>query len=562
MNIILTDIRSLTLEMPDIPVVEQGVGDSFPRMLQQQLVPETSDVDQAIDLKEFFSNVLASVPGPGITAAGAPDSSWRDYLSQQRLQATVDADPITATPAVLGIIQPREPLPVIESDSNLLELAGRTLPASGNILPEAAVNLLISAVDIDSPGPSMTSVQAKASPESAEPEPGAIPLQPELLALSIEASDSGIVAGTTPINPAATEVPLAPTRPLAARPAGLESTPEIRAPIANSETPEAGRMQQVAGSISSLPAGVAFAAAPSRPDNAAEPVPQPLGSGKESLDGLGISAKLSQEALSREAPTLARESMQSVANSLREAPAIRGLAPMREISPAADPASSADPRDALRNLATPARAPLEAMVPEPGASRVSELPLQQAGNQSPQPVISMPPGTTSAAHGNSASAPAVTQMPLPSGLETMTLARGADAAEWGNGLSERVSWMINQKQNSATIRLDPPMLGKLDVQVRIVDDATTITIHTQHAQTRDLIETASLRLRDSLQENGFQNVNVDVSQRQDQQQSRSQTAGDEQPGLRDDFDRESESATQHEPGTRFFTGEGLLDTFA
>ena len=101
MNIMLTDIRSLTLEMPDIPVVEQGVGASFPRMLQQQLVPEASDVDQAIDLKDFFANALASVPGNGVTAASAPESSWRDYLAQQQLQATVDADPIMATPAVL-----------------------------------------------------------------------------------------------------------------------------------------------------------------------------------------------------------------------------------------------------------------------------------------------------------------------------------------------------------------------------------------------------------------------------------------------------------------------------
>ncbi len=562
MNIMLTDIRSLTLEMPDIPVVEQGVGDSFPRMLQQQLVPEAGDVDQAVDIKEFFSNVLASVPGPGVTAAGAPESSWRDYLSQQQLQATVDADPIMATPAVLGLIQPREPLPVIESDGDLLELVGQTLPASGNILPEEAVNLEISSADIDPPAPSMTVAQAKASREPVAPVPGAIPVQSELLAMSIEASDSGIVAGTTPINPAVTEVPMAPTRPLAARLAGLESIPKIRAPIANSETPEAGRMQQGAGSISSLPAGVALPAAAASPDIAGDSLPQLLVSGKESLDGVGISARLSPEALSREAPAIARESIQSVANSLREAPAIKGLAPMQEMSTTADPASSADPRDALRNLATPARAPAEVLVPEPGASRVSELPQQPAGNQSPQPVISMPPGSTSAAQGNSASSLAVTQMPLPSGLETMSLARGADAAEWGNGLSERVSWMINQKQNSATIRLDPPMLGKLDVQVRIVDDATTITIQTQHAQTRDLIETASLRLRDSLQENGFQNVNVDVSQRQDQQQSRSQTARAEQPGPHDDFERESDSAMQHEPGTRFFTGEGLLDTFA
>ena len=428
-------------------------------------------------------------------------------------------------------------------------------------MPQAAGDLEISAAKADLPGPVTTSVQPNTGRAPVEPEPGTIQVRPELVAMSVKNPDSGVVAATIPANPAATEAPLTPTRPLPARLAGAESIPEIRASIAKIETPDAGRIQQSAGVTSSLQAGAAQPVSPVRPDNVAEPVPQPLAPGKESLGGIEISAKLSQEAPSREAPT-ARDSMQSVTQALREAPAIKGHAPTREVSPAIDPSGAVDPRDALRNLATTARVPLEAAVPEPGASRGFELPLQPAGNQSPQPVISMASNSYSVTQGSPAGAPAVTQVPLPSGLETMSMARGAAASEWGDGLSERVNWMINQKQNSATIRLDPPMLGKLDVQVRIADDATTITIQTQHAQTRDLIETASLRLRDALQENGFQNVNVDVSQRQDQQQSRSRTAGEEQPGLHDEFDGESESAMQHESQTRFFTGEGLLDTFA
>ena len=557
MNIMLTDIRSLTVEMADMPVVEQGVGDSFPRMLQQQLVPESGDVGQAVDLKEFFSNALVSVPGPGITAAGAAESSWRDYLSQQQMQASIDADPVMVTPAVPGMIQPRDPLQAIEGGVDTPELPGQTLPASGNILPQATGNPEISSVDADLPGSLLTLTQANASREPVEFEPGTIPVQPELVSMSDETPDTGIVAPAIPGNPVAAEAALTPTRPLPDRQVRVESIPEIQVPVAKTEIPDAGRIQPGVG----VPAAVSYPASPARPDSVAEPVPQPSVTAKPSLDGVEPSAKLPSEAPSRDAPP-ARESMQSVAHSLREAPLIKGFTPTREVPPAADPIAAPDPRDALRNLATSARASAEVAVPEPGASRVSELPLQQAGNQSPQSVISMPSGSHNAAQGNPASAPAITQVPLPAGLETMNLARGADAAEWGNGLSERVSWMINQKQNSATIRLDPPMLGKLDVQVRIADDATTITIQTQHAQTRDLIETASLRLRDSLQENGFQNVNVDVSQRQDQQQSRSQTAGDEQPGLHDEFDGESESAMQHESDTRFFTGEGLLDTFA
>ncbi|MCP4492716.1 MAG: hypothetical protein GY820_36215 [Gammaproteobacteria bacterium] len=108
---------------------------------------------------------------------------------------------------------------------------------------------------------------------------------------------------------------------------------------------------------------------------------------------------------------------------------------------------------------------------------------------------------------------------LPTSLETLSVSSGRDTATWGNGIGERVHWMINQKLNTATIRLDPPMLGRLEVNIQVNDDITNVIINTQHAQTRDLIDNASFRLRDYLQENGYQNVNVDVSHQQEQQAS-------------------------------------------
>jgi flagellar hook-length control protein FliK len=144
----------------------------------------------------------------------------------------------------------------------------------------------------------------------------------------------------------------------------------------------------------------------------------------------------------------------------------------------------------------------------------------------------------------------------------MSLARNADSSEWGNGLSERVSWMINQKQNSASIRLDPPALGRLEVQIKIVDDATTISIQTQTLQTRDLIEAASTRLRDFLQESGYQNVNVDVSQRQDQQQARAQTMANSNPDQDDSAGQEQSSDHEQPQHAGYFRGDGLVDTFA
>ena len=99
-------------------------------------------------------------------------------------------------------------------------------------------------------------------------------------------------------------------------------------------------------------------------------------------------------------------------------------------------------------------------------------------------------------------------------LQTLSLSPQSPASEWGHALGERVSFLINQKLNSAEIRIDPPHLGKLDIQIQVKDDAAMIVIHTQHAQTRDLIDSASIRLREFLQDAGYSSVDVNVSHRE------------------------------------------------
>jgi flagellar hook-length control protein FliK len=207
----------------------------------------------------------------------------------------------------------------------------------------------------------------------------------------------------------------------------------------------------------------------------------------------------------------------------------------------------------------PARDMLNTSTPE---YRNLEIPAQPAATTSQQNVAL----STSAVQAFSALSPplaATAQFSaFPTHLETLTLARNADSTELGSGLSERVNWMINQKQNTATIRLDPPMLGKLDVQIKIADDATTVVFQTQHAQTRDLIESAAVRLRDFLQESGFQNVNVDVSQRQDQQQARAQTSLDPDADQQDESHQDADFANQQRDAASYFIGDGIVDTFA
>lgn len=150
---------------------------------------------------------------------------------------------------------------------------------------------------------------------------------------------------------------------------------------------------------------------------------------------------------------------------------------------------------------------------------------------------------------------------LSNSLDRMVMTNPDSSAEWGSGLGERVSLMLNQKQNAATIRLDPPMLGKMDIQIQVKDDVTTVTINTQHAQTRDMVDGASHRLREILQDAGYLNVNVDVSHQSDQEKNDAQFMADSDSS--DGSDSGSGFSADELPITAQITvSNSLVDYFA
>jgi len=153
---------------------------------------------------------------------------------------------------------------------------------------------------------------------------------------------------------------------------------------------------------------------------------------------------------------------------------------------------------------------------------------------------------------------------LPSSLQTLQLAPQATASQWGDALGEKVSLLLSNKLNTAEIRLDPPHLGKLDIQIQLKEESATITIHTQHAQTRDLIDSASARLREFLQEAGYDSVDVDVSHREqtlaqdDMSQQHQQQDGDDQQHL----SSRNEMTGMHQGELSLMLDNGRIDFFA
>ena len=152
-------------------------------------------------------------------------------------------------------------------------------------------------------------------------------------------------------------------------------------------------------------------------------------------------------------------------------------------------------------------------------------------------------------------------------LQTLQLTPQATPAQWGDALGEKVSLLISNKLQSAEIRIDPPHLGKLDIQIQLKDDSATINIQTHQAPTRDLIDAASFRLREFLQDSGYGSVDVNVSHR-DQSMAQNQNDGDRHPSA-GQGERESSSDTvaglnglQTPMTARFYQSNGVIDFFA
>ncbi|QEQ95804.1 flagellar hook-length control protein FliK [Neptunomonas concharum] len=74
---------------------------------------------------------------------------------------------------------------------------------------------------------------------------------------------------------------------------------------------------------------------------------------------------------------------------------------------------------------------------------------------------------------------------------------------WPQVVSERLAWVSGQQVQSATLQLDPPELGSLQVKLQISNEQVSVTFVSPHASTRDALEQNLPRLREMLAEQGM-----------------------------------------------------------
>lgn len=135
---------------------------------------------------------------------------------------------------------------------------------------------------------------------------------------------------------------------------------------------------------------------------------------------------------------------------------------------------------------------------------------------------------------------------------------------WDQAIGERMMWMIGNRVQAAEVRITPPHLGPIDIRISVQNDQTSVSFVAQHAVVREALEASIPRLREMLGESNLQLANVDVGQRDANEQRGSanffQNAFNSGYGGAEGFD-------EGEPGilennAQYYRSDGLLDAFA
>jgi flagellar hook-length control protein FliK len=102
---------------------------------------------------------------------------------------------------------------------------------------------------------------------------------------------------------------------------------------------------------------------------------------------------------------------------------------------------------------------------------------------------------------------------------TLNVTAGVDTPEFGQGLADRVSWMVDKNLNGAKLQVNPPQLGPIEVRIAVQGNHAQVWLTSHSAVTRDALESSSPKLREMLGAQGFGQVSVDISQRSYQERS-------------------------------------------
>lgn len=168
--------------------------------------------------------------------------------------------------------------------------------------------------------------------------------------------------------------------------------------------------------------------------------------------------------------------------------------------------------------------------------------------------------TTPAATALTQQAIASTQAPPINPGETLTPRVGASG--WDQAVGQKVVWMAAGGQQSASLTLNPPDLGPMQVVLNVTNSHATVTFSAAQPEVRQALESALPRLREMLGDAGIQLGQASINSGSAQQQNGSAQQGSGSSGRSGNTVSASETAISTTGAMSTSAGLGLVDTFA
>jgi len=140
---------------------------------------------------------------------------------------------------------------------------------------------------------------------------------------------------------------------------------------------------------------------------------------------------------------------------------------------------------------------------------------------------------------------------------------------WENQVGQKVVYMVGSEEQTASLTLNPPDLGPLQVVLSVSNDQASVTFSANQEEVRQALENALPRLREMMSESGIALGNATVNagmpdnrQAQEQAARNSGGFGGNGRGRGDDGNAADEPAARTVTRTAVLGDRGMVDTFA
>lgn len=103
-------------------------------------------------------------------------------------------------------------------------------------------------------------------------------------------------------------------------------------------------------------------------------------------------------------------------------------------------------------------------------------------------------------------------------LPSLEVKAAVGKSGWNQGFSQQIAMMASNGIQQAKIKLNPAHLGPVEATVKLTAETAVVNLSSMHLTTKEAMESAIPRLKEMLNENGFSQVDVNVSHQDKKEQ--------------------------------------------